>query len=343
MNIFMDSFDHYTTAQVTAKYERVGGPPNITVNAARTGTHGMQIGGGLQVGKLVPQYARYYAGIALSFFQTPGVNGNIIFSFFDLSTNTVQVQCRIYADGSIQAFKGNAVLNIGTAPAGSFPMTLNVFHYLEMSVNVTSAASGNLVLRVDEQPVLTLSGVVTAQNNNFMNMVIVGDIALLGATYYFDDFYINDDQGTYNTGFAGDIGVFQMPMTASGSFTQWLASGAATNWQAVSQNPAADTQYVSDANPGDRDTYKITGAGLPTNVPLSAQLVTRAEKDSSATRAFQQNIRSGGNDVFSPTITLGVGYQFFRLIQETDPATPGVQWANIAALINAEYGQKLIT
>jgi hypothetical protein len=187
-NKFMDSFDHYTTAQLSGKYERVIGPPVITSAAARTGPQGLQIGGGQQVGKLVPQYPRYFSGVALNFFATPGVNGNILFSSYDLSTSTVQNQCRVYSDGSIQVFKGNAVTQLGTAPAGSFPMDLNVFHYFEMGVNVTSAASGSVVMRVDGNTVMNLGSVVTAQNNNFMNMVVIGDIALLGATYYVDDF-----------------------------------------------------------------------------------------------------------------------------------------------------------
>jgi hypothetical protein len=342
MNRFMDSFDHYTTAQLAGKYERVIGPPTITSNAARTGPQGLQIGGGQQVGKQVPQYAKYFSGVGLDFFSTPGVNGNIIFSYYDLGTSTVQCQCRVYADGSIQAFKGNAVTQLGVAPAGSFPMNLNVFHYFEMGVNVTSAASGSVELRVDGTTVLNLTNVVTAQNNNFTNMVIIGDIALLGATYYVDDFYINDDTGLYNKTFAGDVTIVRVPMGASGSFTQWTPVGAATNWQAVSESPATDTKFVYDGSPGDRDTYKLSSAfGIA--APQSLQLVHRLEKDLAGTRSLQQNVRgSNGADVFSTTITLGVGYTFAVMVQETDPAT-GVQWGNPSAVAAAEFGQKLIT
>ena len=340
---FLDGFDGYTNiSQVYDTVQIPGSGIVISSASARfpapsplTG-QGALINGNSWARKNLPTASAFKAaGIAFKFNALPSVDAFIAFE----DSTTTQVSLALRADGSLSFYRGAASTQIGAVTVPAL-ITPGAWHYAEIVVTIDPTA-GTVALYLDGNPtaLINSTGLNTRSSaNSSANQIRIGDLNN-GSSLLLDDLYVL----TGNTGSIsaplGDNRVFTKVPSGAGGLTAWTPNGAASNWQCVKDIPPDDdTTYVSDSNPGDRDSYAMQSAGI-TATPKLVVTRHRARKDDAGVRVMKPLVRSGGVVGLGSAITLPSTYQFFDQLFVNDPNT-GSPWTGAAADAT-EVGQEM--
>lgn len=340
MLLFCDGMDHYNAVQAGNKWDQ-GSGMSYSTTYGRFGQgclYSIQSSGGATAAKSLPPGNVFIMGFAFKCTNKfPGSDADII-----SLRNGPNKQCSlILTNGGQLAVYGSSKLGSNSVSS----IALNIWNFVEWKIAITSSTSaGQCVVNVNNTTWLNLVSV----NTNAVSGTTNADSVVMGRITYddfqpmYDDFYICDNQGTYNNDFLGDCRIETLYPKGAGSHTTFGLNGAATNWQAVSEVPADDdTSYVSTDTPGNIDSYDFTAPGGTVNTVFAIQAVMRARKDNAGARTFARSVRLGGTDFIGSAYSLGTDYGFYRDVMETNPNT-SAPWSSsdVAAL---EGGVKLVS
>lgn len=204
--------------------------------------------------------------------------------------------------------------------------------YVEIRIKV-GVFNGEIEIRVNEEQVFLLTDVKTIpQGAGFINTLeflhsVAG--ALNDTGYWLDDFYILNTFGGVHSTFLGDTAVLTRFPTGNGSSNDFGVEGAATNWEAVDENPPdGDTSYTFSDEAGDRDLF--TFDPLPDNVVdvLAVQVSTRARKEGASTANYKVMAKIETDESFGPSIFSGTSYDTKFVLLEQQPAD--IAWSKLA-------------
>ena len=339
--LFLDSFDHYATAQLGLKWNSVIGA-NCTVASGnqRTGSQCLHIGGGAFGPRLT--FSSLVTVVGSSAYNPVGGRGGGILV---LGSDT-DGQVWLNANGSGQVSVTNNVFGDTTPPAFNIfvPAQFNQVQgvYARYELKVTCGNPGSFILRINGVQALNVTGVQT--NPHFTGVLNFFQLNGAGGGVVdscHDDTYLATD-------FLGDIIVVENTPNADGHYAAWTPLVAGPHFSQVNEIPPdGDVSYVSSSNIGDIDTYKIPNTGYtPPIQVLGVQSVIYCRKDLAGTRIIAPVIRQGGVDAvmadFSlPLTTYTYAKQVYDLGGDTslNPAT-GLAWTQ-ADLTAAEFGQKV--
>ena len=336
--LFCDSFDHYTTMPNVKGWVIYSNSPSIGAYG-RNGTNGLHCTdkgyGAMQPLPSLP--AAVIVGVA---FRAAGLPGVPLLSLMD--TGTVQMGLTLTTNGALQVTRGTGTV-LGTTGIGI--IAPNAYNYIEMQASISTSV-GAVTVRLNGNVVLTL----TNQNTQSSGAAQVTHVALCGTAagfggvaYDYDDLYICDTNGARNNTFLGDVRVQAVLPTGAGNYTQWDGlTGAATHWQAQSQNPPDDdTSYVSDTlgTPGHIDSYAMADL-IPTSGTVPAvQVSAWARKDDGGGRTLSPMVRSAAVDGLGAAQSLVTTYGYITSVFEQNPSAGA--WT--IALVNAaEAGVKAV-
>jgi hypothetical protein len=322
---FIDGFDHYTAADITKKWNAIGptGTVAIQLNNGRISGNSIRIDPlGCFLQKTLDNQATWIVGIAM---QTPGLppagQSAVIMQWLD-GANGVQCDLRVNADGTLSITRNGAALAGGTSTAS---LKVGGYHYIEAKVTIsTSILASSCQVQLDSNVVIT---VATGQSTQSTANATANTIVLAGAAVgcLFDDVYICDGTGAVNNTFLNDCRVVTLFPNGAGFSTQFSVTGAATNWQAVSNNPPqTDITYVSSNTPGQIDLYTVGNLAVAGTIK-GVQTVVDARKDDAGARQLAAEIRIGGTNYVGASAFLATSYQMNSEIRETNPNT-GVAW-----------------
>ncbi len=257
----------------------------------------------LQTPRRVYFGARCYVGSSQNFEKTIG------FGFGDAINDARHVTIRLDQYGVIQVYRGS---HTGTLLASSKLASYrqNAWFYLEGSVYIDNV-NGEVEIRHNTQTVIS---VVNADTQNtpldYTDSFWFGAFGGGGVSqlhdFRVDDIYVNDNTGSVNNGFLGNVRSLGEFMVADGSHIGMTIGGsspAATNWQSVLNNSLDETTYVYTATNGVYDLYQPN----PTlNSPLVHAVQVRASfRMTDATqRSTRLLLRVAGT-------TYDGGYEFF--------------------------------
>jgi hypothetical protein len=267
--LWMDSFDHYVTADLAEKYAFVNAA--FTILAAGNGRHGsgcassdsttlssltppVTAAAGAPAGSttLVVGYAlRISAAANLTMVQV-------------LSAGTVQASVHFNASNFAQAFRGtNSGSLLGTASVGALPTA--AFAYVEAKI-VLHPSAGSIVVRVNEVVVLDVTGVnTTATGTALWDTVRIGGQNAGSSSWRVEDLYILDGTGPapLNT-FLGDCRVDARLPTAEGASYAWTPSAGTDNALMVDEAaPNDDVDFNATPTVGATDTHVVQDAPVP--------------------------------------------------------------------------------
>ncbi len=327
---FVDSFDHYATADILTKYTTKvadSGASGVTIGAfGRNSTSGMRFnrttnssGVANYVTKTIDAQATWIVGLAWKTNLLPaGTASESIVQFIDVGT--LQCDLRFNADGTLSVTRAGTVL--GTT---SFSVTTGTFYHIEIKVTI-SDASGVAVVRVNGDTKLSLSGVDTKNTANASaNIIRIGqgvgtqNAGLLVTDV--DDLYICDGTGSQNNDFLGDVRNEALLPTAAGNYAQWTPS-AGSNFQNVDDaTPNGDTDYNESSTTGQKDSFAFSDLASSNGSIAGVTVHCYAEKTDAGPRSIRFFIRSGGVDYFSPNFALTTAYLYYSYTWETNPAT----------------------
>lgn len=348
--LFLDSFDHYLTADLTEKYTQLissGGAAGTIGAYGRRSSQGYRTsatstapGDALGI-TLVPTGATCLVGFA--FVQSAGAftdldaNDTNAMTFANNATNVLialrylgVLQCwaRVITDGKIEVLCGTTSLGT-TANA----LSTGVTAYIELKILV-HASAGTVNLNVNGVDWLTLTGQITKNASAaaaLWDEVIFGKVARTTTTtisWDFDDLYIadGDTSNAANTfaAFVGDIRVDCRYPTEEGNSSAWTPSTGTDNSAVVDDTtPNDDTDYVSSAAASTKDTYVVQDAAVSGATVYGMQLVWSRKRSAAGTSTTRGVCRSGGSDFNGATVGDPTTYAYGRQCWSNDPADNG--------------------
>lgn len=332
---FIDSYDHYATADMLLKYTD-SSSASISAGNGRRSTNSLRFSSTSGfVSKTLDAQATWIVGCAFRATALDGSNDRAIVTFLDAGTN--QCDIRIRPDGTLRATRN------GTALAtSSNALSTGTAYYFECKV-VINDTTGSIEVRVNGSSTGWIN--ITSQDTKNTANATANGIRLSGTSGNntdYDDLYICDSNGSVNNDFLGDIRVDCYLPDGNGNSSQLAGSdgNSTDNYQLVDESSQnGDTDYVQSSTVNQKDTYTFADM---THTPASifgTQLNMIAKKDDSGTRSIASVCRSGGTDYDGTTQALGTTYLDYMNIRETDPATSAA-WTR-TNLNNAEFGVKV--
>lgn len=339
--LFVDSFDHYATADLLEKWTSLNAGSNIAINATggRRGSQSLRCTLGGQnaiVRGLSPSGTTGILGTAV---KCAGIGGQKLLAFTDGATTRDQVQVGVNADGSLTAYRGTAAgftgagTSLGVSAAGL--VSAGVTFYLEVKV-VLHASTGAVTIRVNGAAVLTLTGVNTVNSTGVWTAIWIGNAAMNTTTDH-DDVYVLDGSGAAPwQDFLGDCRVDARYPTGAGATTGWTPSAGA-NWAAVDDAaPNDDTDYTSAAAAGVTDTFVTQDAPVVGAAIYGVQHVLSMKKTDAGAASVAPVIRHSGTDYPGAALNPGTTYAYLLQIAATNPGTAAA-WTE-AGFNAAEFG-----
>ena len=355
--LFMDSFDHYVTADMLEKWTSQqasgeGATPQIGASSGRHSSGSFRVNvasplnnarGGL-IKTLTPSGVTAIIGVAVVPPTTSlvGSQGIQLASIRDGSSP--QMSLRLNNDLTLSAVRGahnGTVLGTSTAT-----LTASAFVYIEWKVLIDPSA-GTVDVRVNGTSVLALTAQNT-RNTGATQWTGVG-LGVLDSAFNtwnggffnidYDDLYVLDGSGSAPcNAFLGDCRVDARFPTGAGSNTGWTPSTGA-NWQNVDDAaPNDDTDYNAAASTGLTDTFVVQDAAVPGATIFGVQHCLSMKKSDAGTCTVAPVVRHISTDLAAADLSPGTSYAYGLLVQQTYPGT-GSQWTE-AQFNAAEFGYR---
>lgn len=338
--LFMDSFQHYATADLLTKWNSTGssngGSVAIVPTGGRRGTGSFRylvpnFGGGY-VSKAFPAAQTVILGVAFNANWTPSDYCPMI-AFRDGSTP--QVTMRLNNSGTLtftRWWSNQTVL--GTTPA----IPLGAFTYIEIKVKIHDT-TGTLEVRFNGNPtpVLNLTGLNTrASSNNLVDSLYLGasegnsNGSGVASRYtdFADLYLLNDSGGTPWNNFLGDVRTDTRKVIAAGASSGWTTgpTPGGTNYQMVDDaTPNADTDYI-ETLAGATDLYEVEDAPVAGGTIYGIQMCWSMKKTDAGSCIVAPVVRQGTTPLAGPTQNPGTEYVYHTQIHATNPHT-GLAWA----------------
>jgi len=218
---------------------------------------------------------------------------------------------------------------------------LNTWVYFEISINdFTSTAAGNIIMRMNGDVIFESPLGFTLQGTG-----LASGFSILGAginTIGYDDLYICDNLGTYNTAFIEDGEILTLFPNGPGDVTDFGLVGAATNWEAVSEQPFdGDTSYVFSGVAGEQDLYTVDTITLGNTFVIPGIMVNAVARYDNIDPAYWVAlIKSGVNLGAATGISVTNAYLNHQSVFEREPVTnnPWTETMVNAMQIGSEVG-----
>lgn len=344
--LFVDSYDHYETVDLSKKYSTIIESPSIS-NNGRCGSNSLLIDGDEGVIKGVNPTSRTEAiwGFAVKFTVDAGGQGH--FTTLMGGSNPVMVFRRTSTGGLEYSINSAAAFSTYTPLTAGDLLRIGQWYYIEFKVVVATSAAGSIAVRINSQD-RTLSGfssgVTTAFYADYWDGIKLWS-PLFGRPIYIDDFYISDTSGAspWNN-FLGDVRVEYLQPTANGATQQWDNTGGAAAWNSVDDGsaPDEDTSYISTATVTEEATFVYEDAALPSGATVfGVQMSFLAKKDEPGDRVIKAIVREGGTN-YEGGIDLfpsDDNYDYRHTIMQVNPADSAA-WA-ITDINADEFGARL--
>ena len=345
--LFMDSFDHYVTADIVEKWTSVGSN-TIIPTGGRRGSGCLRGPGGAGTAlKGVP--ASGNIGIVGFAYKTTALGSLQRFTgFHDAPNNRDHIYVSVNSDGSISVTRSNTTgpaasggTVLGTSVAGI--ISINNFYYIECKV-LLSATVGTVTIRVNGIQVLNLTNqntIHTAGATTYSSIWLSGLAGGIPNTD-FDDLYVLDGSGSapYND-FLGDVRVDACLPTGVG-WANGFSPSAGANWQCVDDaTPNDDTDYNWTPNTGITDLFVTQDAPVAGASVLGVQVNISAKKMDAGVCTVAPVVRTGGADVAGTAQGPTTVYTYLSQPYQINPVT-STPWTE-ATFNSSEFGYRRIT
>lgn len=337
--LFIDSFDHYATADILTKYDDVtnANANTQTIESGGRFTNRLKNTNSSNYQTKIIPVARQtlIAGRAFNIQGTIATNRTLI-AFYD-GASTLHTDVRFTTDNKI------IVTRNATQLGSAINTTANTWHYIELKVKIDDTV-GTYEVRLNGVSIISGTGADTRNAGNATaDRVRFGPSVTNNATIaeWIDDVYICDDQGSTNNDFLGDVRIEALFPTGNGNSSQLVGSDANStdNYLLVDESaPNSDTDYVESSTVTDKDTYVMGNLTSTAGSVYGIQIMPFAKKTDAGVRSIKSVTRLSATEEDSADKTLSTGYTYYPDIRETKPG--GGAWS-ITDINNAEVGVKV--
>lgn len=333
--LWLDSFDHYATADLAAKYTSLSGSPVIVAGAGRRGTAALRlISTGVNLTLPAASGAVAIVGVA---YKPAVITASGAAGLSVMSGATKQLTLNLSSAGFLQVYRGaDTGTLLGTASVALTPAT---FQFVEWKATIHPSA-GTVVLRVNEAVVLTLAAVNTSATggtawDGFRLYYPAGG----STTHEFDDLHLLDGTGAAPLNdFLGDCNVDARYPSGAGATTGWTPSAGANYTCVDDPTPNGDTDYTSTSTVGVTDTFVTQDAPVAGATLYGVQVCLTQKKDVAGTCAIAPVVRHSGTDYPGTATNPVTTYTVAVTPYGTNPGT-GAAWTE-SGFNAAEFGYK---
>lgn len=358
--VFIDSFDHYLTADRLDKWT-ASGDGNVSFGgsiaigafgrhssngirlhaAANTGNSGTMNKQGLTTSgnTVIIGFAFRPSALngAMNLFESPQIIGILL-------GGTQQMSLKLSNSGAIEAVRGTGGSATSLGPASAATLSMNTYVFLEMKAVIAPGTGGSVEVKVNGTVFLSLTGINTAFSGtagwngiNLGNIFSAGGSGGTAINYDYDDLYVCDASGTFCNDYLGDCRVDAGVPTAAGAKSEWGPSAGA-NFQCVDDaTPNDDIDHNSTALVGKTDTFVMPNAPAGALI-YGVQLNLTAKKLDSSPAALAPVAIIDGVEYVGPGSSPTTAYLDLRTMHMLSPAT-GLPWTE-AEFNAAEIGYK---
>lgn len=352
--LFLDSFDHYATADIDRKYDSGGGTivdkESLGNPEPRNGKQCLQnvSNGDLTLMKMFPGNIKWIIGVGIRTDDSQGGSADRdifrVQDFTEDSVNNVQLSLQ-YVAGSkkFRVVRGNDI--IGTElglSTGTFDLD-DAWHFLEFEC-VINNSTGSFKAQFDGVEIdgLTVTGVDTQRSvTTIANAISLRTMALTPATkLWYDDLYIANGDTPGVISMLGDMKVDALFPKADGNYEEFTTSSGTDSFSLVNELPPTtdDTTYVESQTVNEKSSFDMDDAG---NFGIhGAQHVVFLRKTDVNRRKIKHLTRIAGNDHKGDLVRMGDRYTMKTNMWETNPQT-GSRWLH-SEINGAEFGMEVI-
>jgi len=332
---FIDSFDHYATADRLEKWTTSVSGPIITSSAARH-NQCLEISDIDRLAMTLDSQATWIVGLAFNTGATPVTSARAFLQFLD--NTTVHVDLRLRTDLRLEVTRNGTALGVGSAV-----LSQNTYYYLELKTTISDTV-GVAHLKVNGVDDVNLTSQDTRNGASASaNVIMLGQSA--GGSGMFwrgDDLYICDGTGSAPTNnFLGDCRVESLLPNGNGNTSNFDGSdgNSTDNYLLVDEaTPDDDTTYVQSPDVGDKDTYAYGNLVTTAGTVYGVQILPHMRKTEAGFRTVVGVARLAGTEVDGSALSLADSYLYYRDIRETKPGGGG--WT-VSDVNSAEFGIKV--
>lgn len=320
---FIDGFEWATTGNILTKWT-TGSINSVQTGRFAYGQCARMVGAALYR-SLSTNFITAGAAVAL---RINTLNAAPLLGF--RLSGSVQCDLRMLADGRVTITRSGTVVATSTAA-----LSTAIWYHLEFALSVHDSV-GTAEVKINETTFVSFTGdtqATTAENSGYVN-----EFFLLGAGSLNVDF---DDLCVYSgAGWMGDCRVYSLLPSGAGNYSQWTPS-TGSNYACVDETaPNSDTDYVSETNAGDIDTYAFGDISGSSGTVRALVVNLFARKDDAGARTICPVYRRSSTDTLGDNISLANSYLWYAKIWETDPLTAAA-WT-LANINGSEFGVKLV-
>lgn len=332
--IFMDSFQHYATADIGKKWTSVTSGVTIDIGTGRRAGNSMKFTSGTA---LTLVFGAAYSGLIIGAAFKIGTSTDEMRLFYLAEGATKQASLYVAPDGVLKAYRGDPTTLLGESAPGAVP--INTWCFIEASFVVDNVA-GAVVVKVNGTTVLTISGVDTQTSANAYATTLVFGQNSFGGTLYLNDLYVIDPGTAPNTTFLGDVRVDAYYPTADGASSQWTPTPSGAHYANVDETAPNGTDYIEADVTGYIDLFAAQDLAVVPGAFYAVQLCAAALKTDAGSRKLKGVVRLGGVNYKSGAKDVSETQKFVLQQFNADPST-AVAWTktNFDA---AEFGVELV-
>lgn len=335
--LFADSFDHYTTTEITDKWTTITNQPTIDTGTYRNGGRSLAASGNNRfVHKTVASSAGPYIWGAAYWFSATAAADQAFLAFRE--GTTTHIDLRITTTSLLRVTRAGTTLGTGTTALANA-----TWYYVEIKLTINDT-TGAITVRLNGTNEIVLTNQDTRNGgtgiiDNYL-MGIVGNDN--GAAPRIDDHVFLDTTGSApNNDFLGDVVVECLFPNGNGNSSQFDGSDGnqIDNYLLVDDvTPDDDTTYVQSPDIGDKDTYAYTNLVTTSGTVFGVQPVPRFRKTDAGSVTANSVARLSGTETDSAAKMVLDNYVYSPDVRETKPG--GGVWT-ITDVNNAEFGLKV--
>jgi hypothetical protein len=213
---------------------------------------------------------------------------------------TVQLSVTVNTAGFVEIRKGGKSGTLLGTSTGHTPIATGSFYHLQAKT-VLHLTSGSCDVRLNNVPVVSVSGVSTATLTENVGGCIWGAPGTGGITMTVDDLWAVDTTGATANDFLGDIKVKSLFPSADGDQLDWTPSTGTQHSLTVDETTINTTDYVSDTVGGHRDLYQVDDLDATAVTVYGVRETIYCSKNDAGNALLKPVLKETGGTVTSET------------------------------------------
>jgi hypothetical protein len=291
--LFMDGFDQYANYADMLTDARWASSEDGTGNYVTTGRDGIGKAINFESSYTTPQIVNIYTD------DTTLIYGAAVYiEAYNVGSGTVKFLDKtgltfLYFEQDIQG--DWRVRNGDDELLATFTTGVAVWAYIEVKA-LFHDTTGTLQVRVNEQLVVDLTGLDTAEDNcvaPFIPRQVQWESTNYTHATFWDDLYICDTLSADNNDFLGDVTIRTM-LPDGDSAVEWTKSAGATNWENLDTFDG-DTTYNHSVTATEKDLITFEDMPIVPGSVIAVGVSAYMRKETIGYRGVQLHLNSGAN------------------------------------------------